>query len=217
MLIAFTFGFDEKFAVRSLVRHRTGKDDQVVVFLPGSQADERTEKALTALDSFATNYLNMPEIVRHWVDVENFYDAVSELAAFFRNTSHRPVIVNLSGGMRLLVVETLVAAILSKMPITVELETEDGSVYSEFDTTITQQPNLDEVDKAVLTMLSRGPASLKILAEYAEVSTTTIWRHVKRMEKDGAIKVEEIKKGVIKAAPTSRAKLYLTLLNTLTK
>ncbi len=34
------------------------------------------------------------------------------------------------------------------------------------------------------------------------------------MEKDGAIKVEEIKKGIIKAAPTSRARLYLTLLNT---
>jgi hypothetical protein len=52
--------------------------------------------------------------------------SVLTLARTFRSWAERPIVLNLSGGMRLLVVEALCAALISRVPMTVEVESEDG-------------------------------------------------------------------------------------------
>ncbi|MEM4334169.1 MAG: CRISPR-associated CARF protein Csa3, partial [Nitrososphaerota archaeon] len=127
MIIAFTMGFDERFAVRAMLRHGVGKDDDVTVLTPMHRSDERGVKAIEALEEFVKRYINGEGVSRYEVDVDDFNKAVPYLANLFRSWMKRPIIINLSGGMRLLIVETLVASIMSNLPITVELETEDGA------------------------------------------------------------------------------------------
>jgi hypothetical protein len=60
--------------------------------------------------------------------------SVLTLARAFRSWAERPIVLNLSGGMRLLVVEALCATLISRVPMTVEVESEDVKVLVTFST-----------------------------------------------------------------------------------
>ncbi|MDW8063788.1 MAG: Lrp/AsnC family transcriptional regulator, partial [Candidatus Caldarchaeum sp.] len=122
---------------------------------------------------------------------------------------------NLSGGMRMLIIQALVGAVISQVPITVEVESEDGSSYFEFETSIMKPLNLDDVDRQILKIISRGPTTIAILSQHLDVSRPTVWRRLKRMKEDEVIEVTELGKGVIKAVPTAKSKTYFEILSRL--
>ncbi len=216
MIIAFTFGFDEKFAFRSLLRRGVGKDDEVAVLIPSGRPDERSEKALNALDDFVKRYVNGEGVKLYEVEIDDFYSAVPRIAGLFRSWAKRPIILNLSGGMRLLIIETLVAAIYCGIPIKVEVETEDGKTYNEFETDHLYPVQLEPLDVEILKMLERAKLPLKIISEGLRVSKPTVWRHVRRLKELGLVELEGLTDrgrmgGKILVSSTSRATLHLRL------
>jgi hypothetical protein len=58
VIIAATFGFDEKFAIRALMRHPPSDRTRVVVLLPEEEHDERVERGLSVLNDFVKRYVN---------------------------------------------------------------------------------------------------------------------------------------------------------------
>ncbi|MEM3096729.1 MAG: CRISPR-associated CARF protein Csa3, partial [Nitrososphaerota archaeon] len=139
------------------------------------------------------------------------------LANLFRSWMKRPIIINLSGGMRLLIVEALVASIMSNLPITVELETEDGASFAEFETSYVWLPQMEPLDIDVLKLLRTGKMPLKFIAENLGVSKPTVWRHVKKLEGMGIVVVNHIRDrrrsgAKIEVSLTPRAMLYHSLM-----
>jgi hypothetical protein len=52
MIITYTFGFDERFAFRSLLRRGLGGSDKVAVLVPSNRPDEKSENALSSKINF---------------------------------------------------------------------------------------------------------------------------------------------------------------------
>ena len=124
MIVAVTFGpdADEKFAVKALLRHHSERA-KVVVIVPEGIQDER---GLSVLNDFVKRYVNEEGVELMKVPIGDFHGSVLTLARTFRSWAERPIVLNLSGGMRLLVVEALCAALISRVPMTIEVESEDG-------------------------------------------------------------------------------------------
>jgi CRISPR-associated protein Csa3 len=216
VIVVFTFGFEERFAFRSLMRRGVGESDKVAVLIPSNRPDERSDKALASLDDFVKKYVNGQGVVRYDIDIDDFYTAVTSIAGLFRSWAERPIILNLSGGMRLLIVETLVATIYCGIPIKVEMETEDGKTYTEFETPDLLPVRLDELDIEILKTLSNVKLTLKFLAEALQVAKPTAWRRVKKLQELGLVELERVADrgrsgGKIVISRTPRANLHLKM------
>jgi CRISPR-associated protein Csa3 len=216
MIITYTFGFDERFAFRSLLRRGLGGSDKVAVLVPSNRPDEKSENALSSLDNFVKRYVNGDGVMRYEIEIDDFYEAVTNIAGLFRSWAERPIVLNLSGGMRLLIVETLVAAVYCGIPIKVEMETEDGKTYTEFETPDLLPVRLDELDIEILKTLSNVKLTLKFLAEALPVAKPTAWRHVKKLQELGLVKLERVTDrgrsgGKIVISRTPRANLHLKM------
>ncbi len=216
MIITYTFGFDERFAFRSLLRRGLGGSDKVAVLVPSNRPDEKSENALSSLDNFVKRYVNGEGVMRYEIEIDDFYLAVTIIAGLFRSWAERPIILNLSGGMRLLIVETLVAAVYCGIPIKVEMETEDGKTYTEFETPDLLPVRLDELDIEILKTLSNVKLTLKFLAEALQVAKPTAWRHVKKLQELGLVELERVTDrgrsgGKIVISRTPRANLHLKM------
>jgi CRISPR-associated protein Csa3 len=216
MIITYTFGFDERFAFRSLLRRGLGGSDKVAVLVPSNRPDEKSENALSSLDNFVKRYVNGEGVMRYEIEIDDFYVAVTIIAGLFRSWAERPIILNLSGGMRLLIVETLVAAVYCGIPIKVEMETEDGKTFTEFETPDLLPVRLDELDIEILRTLSNVKLTLKFLAEALQVAKPTAWRHVKKLQELGLVELERVTDrgrsgGKIVISRTPRANLHLKM------
>jgi CRISPR-associated protein Csa3 len=216
MIITYTFGFDERFAFRSLLRRGIGGSDKVAVLVPSNRPDEKSENALSSLDNFVKRYVNGEGVMRYEIEIDDFYVAVTIIAGLFRSWAERPIILNLSGGMRLLIVETLVAAVYCGIPIKVEMETEDGRTFTEFETQDLLPVRLDELDIEILKTLSNVKLTLKFLAEALQVAKPTAWRHVKKLQELGLVELERVTDrgrsgGKIVISRTPRANLHLKM------
>jgi CRISPR-associated protein Csa3 len=216
MIITYTFGFDERFAFRSLLRRGLGGSDKVAVLVPSNRPDEKSENALSSLDNFVKRYVNGEGVMRYEIEIDDFYVAVTIIAGIFRSWAERPIILNLSGGMRLLIVETLVAAVYCGIPIKVEMETEDSKTFTEFETPDLLPVRLDELDIEILKTLSNVKLTLKFLAEALQVAKPTAWRRVKKLQELGLVELERVTDrgrsgGKIVISRTPRANLHLKM------
>jgi CRISPR-associated protein Csa3 len=161
-------------------------------------------------------YVNGEGVMRYEIEIDDFYVAVTIIAGLFRSWAERPIILNLSGGMRLLIVETLVAAVYCGIPIKVEMETEDGKTFTEFETPDLLPVRLDELDIEILKTLSNVKLTLKFLAEALQVAKPTAWRHVKKLQELGLVELERVTDrgrsgGKIVISRTPRANLHLKM------
>jgi CRISPR-associated protein Csa3 len=213
VIIAVTFGFDEKFAIRALMRHPPSDRTRVVVLLPEEGQDERVERGLSVLNDFVKRYVSEEGVELVKVPVVDFRGSVLTLARTFRTWAERPIILNLSGGMRLLVVEVLCAALISKVPMTVEVESEDGKALAAFSTTDLSFPETDEVGRQIIESLSRGVRTLGLLSEELGISKPTVWRRLKRLESAGMVQLFQGKRREVVVPLTECGRIYSELLS----
>lgn len=211
VIIALTFGFDERFAIRALMRRGIRGAVRIAVLVPEEGEQERLERALSVLNDFVTQYVTERGIERLAVPVEDFLGSVLMLARTFRSWTERPVVLNLSGGMRLLVAEALSAALLSRVPMTVEIESEDGKVLAEFSTTVLTLPETDEVDRQIIESLGYGAMTLGLLSERLGLSKPTVWRRLRRLAEAGLLELSKGRKREAVASLTKSGKFYREL------
>jgi CRISPR-associated protein Csa3 len=212
VIIAVTFGFDEKFAIRALMRHPPSDRTRVVVLLPEEGQDERVERGLSVLNDFVKRYVNEEGVELVKVPVGDFHGSVLTLARAFRSWAERPIILNLSGGMRLLVVEALCAALISRVPMAVEVESEDGKALAAFSTDDLSIPEIDEVDRQIIKWLASGDKTLGSLSERLGISKATVWRRLRRLERAGMVKLSKGRRREIAVELTERGRIYCEVL-----
>ena len=73
----FTLGFDEKFALRALIRRNIDKNDLIVILTPAGRRDTRAEKAVSNLISILKQIVGEPRVERIEIPIEDFTKAVS--------------------------------------------------------------------------------------------------------------------------------------------
>jgi CRISPR-associated protein Csa3 len=211
VIVAVTFGpdADEKFAVKALLRHHSERT-KIVVIVPEGIQDER---GLSVLNDFVKRYVNEEGVELVKVPVGDLHGSVLTLARAFRSWAERPIILNLSGGMRLLVVEALCAALISRVPMTIEVESEDGKALAAFSTDDLGFPEIDELDRRIMESLARGVRTLDPLSERLGISKPTAWRRLRRLERAGMVRLSKGRRREIAVELTERGRIYCEVLS----
>jgi DNA-binding MarR family transcriptional regulator len=114
--------------------------------------------------------------------------------------------------MRLLVVEALCEALISRVPMTIEVESEDGKALAAFSTDDLSFPEIDELDRRIMESLARGVRTLGWLSEELGISKPTVWRRLRRLERAGMVKLSKGRRKEIAVDLTERGRLYCEVL-----
>lgn len=188
MLALFTLGFDEKFAIRALLRRGLRSEDLVTVLIPEKRRDPRTDKAISLLDMFLKTALGKANMHILEIPIEDFSLAISKIRSYIISRPERPIYANLSGSMRVLVIETLIAIISTGLDAEIEVEAEDGSLIVSFRTWEILPERLDNIDLEILKR-SLEVISLPELSKQMNMPKSTVWRRVVSLSKKGLIEI----------------------------
>ncbi|HLI45802.1 MAG TPA: CRISPR-associated CARF protein Csa3 [Geobacterales bacterium] len=196
MILFTTLGFEEKYLLREVFR-RGVKDRLGIFVLVPEEMHERTEKAYQTVKDMLSKLEPNIFIDRIKVPLQDPYKAIYEIRSSIKAYAKdkEEVVVNLSGGQRLLIF--CVTAALSSLGIRnikVSIESEDGKYYFELPSDVLIYYDLDELDNRILEAIRDGHVKIKDLLTYLNISRVTLWRKVKRMKKLGLIEELEGKR-----------------------
>ncbi len=189
-VVVLTLGFEEKFAVRMLVRRGLEPEDKVLLIT--GPIVEKTRKAISHLREFLRYFEGVELEVFEVKEVYDFVDACSKIISKFMELARKydEVYVNLSGGMRALILETYTAYLLLPRNLTskikVELDTEDSKA-------VVEVPK--EIDK-ILEVVDLGAKTdiVRVLQEYGEIDLITLSKITNKDETTIRKQLEYLKK-----------------------
>ncbi len=185
-LFVVTLGFDEKFAVRALMRRGVRQEDGVVVFLPREEVrDERAANALKSLRGIVEGLVGsgLREVE---LEVGDFVSAVSTVRSTVLSYGPSEVYGSLGGGMRALVVEVLAGLLmLEGVRVYVDIDLESGRGYVTVPLHVFKAPRKERW-VSILKLLEAGEG-VRGVAEKTGLSPATVSREVREMKALGLV------------------------------
>jgi CRISPR locus-related DNA-binding protein len=174
------------------------KDDEIMVIIP-TQKDERVEKALVSLKKFCEIIENiMFEVVEVPVNEPELAIATIYKVLSRKLRGEKRLHLNLSGGMRVLILETLAATLAaSHIPnIKIEVELENLSGVAEFKLDHFRLSPLGSLDLDILASIKklediRIYATLDMIALETKIPRSTVYRRLLTLTKRGYVKLEK--------------------------
>jgi len=218
LLVVFPVGFDEKFIVRALVRKREdhdglGRGDKLIAVVPeGYEKEQKTVNAINSIKSIASPIVGEENFLILEVPTNNEDIILKIKKAIEKNlTTDRTIIAVLSGGMRPLIVATLLAIIGIKDTRTrVESDFENLSGYI----SVELGPFLAPYNRRwvkILCGLLEGK-SIRAVAKELGVSPATITNELKEITKYHLVKPEQPNMRTPKYLVTPAGKTYLKIM-----
>ena len=183
MTVLFTtLGFDEKFQVRAVMRW--GRELEEVVIM-GSFEEERAKKALDSL----TNLLKTTNIKYEVLEVNphDILDAVIKIGNKIEEFKGKKMVFNLSGGMRILMLASLLAILIKDVDATIEVETEDMKYLATVEVRDFKPVKLTEDHLKVLKAISEGFNSVNSIRNHLDMPLSTVWRRVRDLKEMGLV------------------------------
>ncbi|MBO3754140.1 MAG: CRISPR locus-related DNA-binding protein [Candidatus Brockarchaeota archaeon] len=183
-----TIGWTEWPIASAIIKHGLSKGDRIILLSP-EKRDERSRAAVSEVKHFVSRFVPSVEVSEVSVPVHSPSDAIPLLARLFaKEGGDVGLIVNLSGGMRILVLEALIALMLVNVKnLVLELQTEDKVNVQ---LPILWKPMGDlspHARKALKILEERGPVSLSNLANILRVSVATAHRLLKNLEENSIV------------------------------
>ena len=189
-----TVGWTEWHIASALLKHGLSKGDKIILFSP-EKRDERSREAINEVKSFVSKFAPGVDVSDVSVPVHNPVEAIVFLAKKIGSEAGdgRRLIVNLSGGMRILVIEVLLALTLLEVKnLELEIRTED-KVDLSIPKIWRKQPTPSREEITVLRVLSESrDVSLSDMAKRLRVSPATMHRILRRMEEEEFIETKKI-------------------------
>jgi CRISPR-associated protein Csa3 len=183
MILVMTLGFDEKFALRAIFRRGLRVDDKVIFVVPEDE-DPRAEKAFSTLRQVVFKSIPEVSVERFKIPVREFPKAVSLIRKLALNLlrSGEKVVLNLSGGQRIVILEVL-AGFLScgAIDVEVEVESEDSSTLAVFPLMMMANIELDHEDIRILGVLAQSPRKFSEVYLTVGLSKSSAWRRLKKL------------------------------------
>jgi len=198
-----TIGWTEWPIASAIIKHGLSNGDKIILLCP-EKKDERAKEAINEIKDFISKFSSDVEIVDVSVPVYDPVSAVVTIARVIKDEaeSDRDLIVNLSGGMRILIIETLLALMLFKIDkLDLEIRTED-KVDLSIPKIWKYYPDLAKEEVKVLKVLAEKEASLSEVSKKLGTSNATTYRILKRMEEDDLISSRKSgKERIVRLAP----------------
>ncbi len=207
----YTFGFDEKFVLRSLMRHSKGileskpqTDKSKIILFTVDPIIDKVKSAYNIVRDFVEKYFGEDRVDIELIPlkIEDFESLVADIK--HRITSeisrHDTVVINLTGGMRVLVLATFTAllfiqrALLNGRNLIIEVEREDGNSLINIPPEVILVSRLvdritNEKLRIVKALLERGEADAQTLSETFKLDVSTVRRHLDSLEELGLIEI----------------------------
>jgi len=191
-----TIGWTEWPIASALLKHGLSKGDRIILFSP-EKKDERSKEAINEVKGFVSKFVPGVNVYDVQVPVYDPVEAIAFLAKRMNSEAKegRRLTVNLSGGMRILVTEVLLALTLLRISdLDLEIRTED-KVDLSLPKVWRQYPDLTKEELVILEMLANEKeASLSEMAKRLGVSVTTMHRILKRMEESDIVASKRVGK-----------------------
>ncbi|RLF11945.1 MAG: hypothetical protein DRJ69_01375 [Thermoprotei archaeon] len=192
-LLISTLGFEEAFPIRFLMRNSPSRGDVILIVMPYSK-DERSARAYFELSKFTSNYLQEVKLEKIEVPVANVHQSIVMIISKIKALNASEAVVNLSGGMRLLIIETLIAVKMvlgNRAKLELELEDRRETVSMTPSILDLKMPTQYQVD-ILKAMKELGvKASITSIAEVLKAPRSSIYKELKRMEKEGLVTRDE--------------------------
>jgi CRISPR locus-related DNA-binding protein len=209
-----TFGWTEAPVISSILRYGLSEGDKIVVVLP-EQRDERSQAALRDLKSFVLGYAKNIEINEMYISLEDPVDSITRLKNAIESERGKKCIVNLSGGMRAIVILTYLATLFAEHPeITIELETEDRRKVIELPEIrpedLREFRELPSLAKEIIKHLLSGPIEAPILRKKLKLPPSSFHNIQMKLVQMGYIERERVNKFIVLKL-TPRGKLLAKL------
>lgn len=189
MIFVITMGFDEKFALRAVTRKGLKSGDEILVVM-SKPTDERAERAFQHFSEILSKVFQDIKISRLDVDPRNL-KSLNDLAQAFSLHKKEKFTFILSGGFRALIIETLLVATLLNLSAEVEIDLEDSSATVTFPLKWNRPIELTKIEREILTNIENGITTIPNLARNMKISKATIWRKVKKLEREGFLVAEK--------------------------
>lgn len=185
-------GFDERHVIKSLLRIGFKNVNKIYLIVPSGRIVKQTEEAIKRIKEIA-GLAGVDGIEIFEVDVLRFEESVAKLRKLLMNlcAGGDLVIISLGGGMRALVIETLIAALLIPIELSayvrVVADLEGGDSYIEFN--VSDVRMLAELNRDELTVLSymgrRGPVGPTDISRDLGIPKTTAWKLLRKLSNKG--------------------------------
>ena len=194
MILITTLGFDEKFALRAILRRGLKAGDRIIVVVP-EKNDPRAEKAFSTLQQIVCRSLPEISIEKLRVPSQDFSRAVSLLRRLALDVLRggEKIALNVSGGQRIIILE-LLAAFLSvgAYEAELEVESEDSSTIAVLPLRIMAKIDLDREDAMILEALAQSSRKFSDICSILSMSRSSVWRRLKKLVELGLVeKVEK--------------------------
>ena len=210
--LILTLGFDERFCFRAILRHGIKEGDEVVLITAGLV--DRVKKAYEWIKTVVERSYDV-EVKLIEVDVKNLMKAILDVVKILDEYKDWNVIVNLSGGMRILTIIMLFALTIKPMRhIKVEIELEDLSALIEIPTQLFAvgdvKSKLTNEKIEILKLISRFE-EVKEIVKVLGKDASTVRRHIASLVEMGLVSVE--KRKPLKVKLTDFGELILKVLD----
>lgn len=190
-----TIGWTEWPIASAIIKHGLSKGDRIFLLSP-EKRDDRSRVAVNEVKNFVSKFASSVEVSEVPVPVHTPAEGIVVLARLIEKEAKegRDLVVNLSGGMRILVLETVLAlSLLCVENLVLELQTEDKMELRL--PRIWELPQkFTEYEMRVLKILSEKTVSLSDLAKTLKISVATAHRLLKRLEARGAVSSKKVGK-----------------------
>lgn len=184
-----TLGWTEAPALSSLTKYGLGEGDKILVIIPNWE-DKGVVTTLTNLKAIIEKISPNIQIEKLQVDVKSFENSVTQISKKIidEGKKGRKIIFNLSGGMRALILEAFLAAMLSGIKdISIELQSENRAFTIEIPILSAQLSKLSKIEKIIVNSIKKRSNSISELAKQLGKPISSIYRAAINLEKRGLI------------------------------
>jgi len=191
----FTVGFEEKYIIRSLV-DRGLRDIDLIILVSNVNPPEKTLKAIDMVRLTMKN-LGYPQPMVHYIDISNVYKAIGTMKQLLKEKCvNRKLIINISGGMKILSYIIISSVIQLDLKSEVEVLREDMEVRYVFPIEVFKGYDIDFTDITILNIVNRlQNPRITDIAIKSGLSKATVSRRIVKLEELGLVKKEN---GIIK-------------------
>ena len=205
-LVVATLGFDERLVLRTLFKIGLDRDDTILLIYSktGDPYDvERVERAVNAVKSIVGNLgVNIVDSV---VSARDFLeDVVSIVKAIARYDRGGEVVAIFTGGMRLIIIESIVALLLYKRLVARDTKArvlvmrEDGLYDVVLPLEVFEPSNVTDRELEVLVALCepkdmKRSEVVKAVASKLGISEYAVYKYLAALERKGFVSLEDNK------------------------
>jgi len=170
-----TFGWADKHVISSLIKYGFEENDKLILLIPQNQ-DKRSRESIEDLKRFLEKYSKI-KITELQVNLNSFEGAILKIIDILSRECLGEVVINLSGGMRALILITYIATLLIPNINKIEVQLEDGSGSLNLPSiNINSFLKIGERMKFVLQTLLDGEKSLTEIAKKANMHLSSTHR-----------------------------------------